>query len=136
MAKRIIILLVLLGGVLLMARAQDSTTDETQPEREIYTVLGYGDDVFEPDIWYASAAEEPTRTTTTWRADGIGGVAYADYLHFDEGIRPSQYDAVFDKNWFDVSLSNYNVWRENTRCDLGDLRLIDFSLQTNDIKYH
>jgi hypothetical protein len=135
MAKRIIIILILLGGVFLVARAQN-TPDELQPEREIYTVLAYGDDVFEPDIWYASAAEEPTRTTATWRADGIGGVGYADYLHFDEGIRVSQYDAVFDSHWFDVSLSNYAVWRENGRCDLGDLRLIDFSLQTNDIKYH
>jgi hypothetical protein len=115
--------------------AQDAATDETAPQREIYTALGYGDGVFEPDIWYASASEEPSHTQATWRADGIGGLAYLDYIHFDEGVAFSQLDAVFNDGWFNATLSNYRVWRENTRCDLGSLRLIEFNLQTNSIKY-
>jgi hypothetical protein len=134
MLKRIGLLLVVLSMLFVVVRAQD-TTEEALPEREIYTALSYGDDVFEPDIWYASASEEGSRTRATWRADGLGGVAFLDYLHFDEGILFSQIDAVFDDGWFNATLANYSVWRENTRCDLGDLRLIEFSLQTNNIKY-
>ena len=57
MIKRFIILVVLLSGALLVSRAQD------KPTREIYTVLSYGDSVFEPDKWLASAREEAGRTT-------------------------------------------------------------------------
>src|SRR5262249_34934609 len=125
MLKRILSVIIIFCGVLLIARAQDATPSP-EPEREIYTALGYGDGVFEPDIWYASAAEEPTRTTATWRADGIGGVGFVEYLHFDEGVKFSQFNAVFNDDWFKTTLSNYKVWRENTHCDQGDLRLIDF----------
>jgi len=135
MLKRTLSIIILLCGVFLITRAQDATPSP-EAEREIYTALSYGDGVFEQDIWYASASEEPTRTTATWRADGIGGVGYVDYLHFDEGVKFSQFDAVFDNEWFKTTLSNYKVWRENTRCEQDDLRLIDFSLQNNNIKYH
>jgi len=134
MGKRVGILLVVLSAFLLVVRAQDDIP-EFDTDREIYTALAYGDGVFEPDIWYASASEEPSRTKATWRADGIGGIAYLDYIHFDEGIVFSQLDAVFNAGWFNATLSNYRVWRENTRCDLGELRLIEFSLQTNNIRY-
>jgi hypothetical protein len=135
MFKRMLVIIAMLGVVFAVARAQNEATPEPAPEREIYTALGYGDGVFEPDIWYASANEQPSHTQATWRADGIGGLAYLDYIHFDEGVAFSQLDAVFNDGWFNATLSNYSVWRENTRCDLGDLRLIEFSLQTNSIKY-
>lgn len=134
MWKRVIVAVVMLGALWIVARAQDITPD-FDTEREIYIALAYGDEVFEPGIWYASASEEPSRTRATWRADGMGGVAYLDYIHFDEGILFNQLDAVFNAGWFNATLSNYRVWRENTRCDLGELRLIEFSLQTNDIRY-
>ena len=140
MLKRMLVILAVLGAVFVVVprigMAQDTATEETQPEREIYVALGYGDEVFEPDIWYASASEQPSHTQATWRADGIGGLAYLDYIHFDEGVAFSQLDAVFNDGWFNATLSNYRVWRENTRCDLGSLRLIEFSLQTNNIKYN
>ena len=135
MWKRVVLVMVVLCAVFVVVRAQDEATDESETAREIYTALGYGDGVFEPDIWYASASEEPSHTQATWRADGIGGLAYLDYIHFDEGVAFSQLDAVFNDGWFNATLSNYRVWRENTRCDLGDLRLIEFNLQTNNIKY-
>lgn len=135
MFKRVVILLAMLAAVWLMVAAQDDPAELDEPEREIYVALSYGDEVFEPDIWYASASEEPSRAKATWRADGIGGVAYLDYIHFDEGVAFSQLDAIFTDGWFNATLSNYSVWRENTRCDLGDLRLIEFSLQTNSVKY-
>ncbi|MEO8611454.1 MAG: hypothetical protein ABI690_26385 [Chloroflexota bacterium] len=136
MLKRMLVMIAVLSAVFVVARAQDTATEESAPEREIYTALGYGDGVFEPDIWYASASEQPSHTQATWRADGIGGLAYLDYIHFDEGVAFSQLDAVFNDGWFNATLSNYSVWRENTRCDLGELRLIEFSLQTNSIKYN
>jgi hypothetical protein len=136
MLKRVALVIVVLCAAFVVVRAQDDATEEPRTEREIYTALSYGDDVFEPDIWYASASEEPSHTQATWRADGIGGLAYLDYIHFDEGIAFSQLDAVFNDGWFNATLSNYRVWRENTRCDYGNLRLIEFSLQTNNIKYN
>ncbi len=135
MLKRLIVLVLVLGSMLLVVRAQDAT-EEPPPEREIYTVLRWGDDVFEPVVWYASAEELPARTRATWRADSLGGLAFADYLHFEEGITVPQIDNVFDQSWFEASLGGtYDIWRENVRCDLGNLRLIEFSLSSGDTKY-
>jgi len=133
MLKRIVLVLLMLAAVWVGVAAQDEANFDTK--REIYTALSYGDEVFEPDIWYASASEEPSRTRATWRADSIGGIAYLDYIHFDEGIAFSQLEEVFNVGWFNATLSNYSVWRENTRCELGEMLLIEFSLQTNSIKY-
>src|SRR5690606_17925196 len=81
--------------------------------------------------------ELPARTRATWRADSLGGLAFADYIHFDEGITTRQIDDVFNDDWFEVTIGGtYQVWRENVRCDLGEVRLIEFSLQTNNIKYN
>lgn len=138
MVKRIVVFIAVLSLVFVVARAQEATEtpEEEALEREIYTVLDWGDAAFEPVLWYASAEELPARTRGTWRADSLGGLAFADYLHFDEGILWTQIDDVFNEDWFDVSIgTSYEVWRENVRCDLGTTRLIEFSLQVNNIKY-
>jgi hypothetical protein len=136
MLKRMLVFIVLLTGMLLVARAQEATPVVFEDEREIYSVLHWGDGVFEPEIWYASAEELPTRTRATWLSDSLGGLAFADYLHFDEGIVFGQISAVFNQDWFEGTLGpSYTVWRENVRCDLGDVRLLDFSLQKDDVKY-
>ncbi len=133
MARRLLILLVLLTGVLMVSQAQD--TEPARPDREIYTVLAYGDGVFEPDVWLASAREQDVRTIAEWRADSIGGLAYLDYMHFDAGINADQLEATFGEAWFQASFSNYQNWRELTNCQLGNVRLHEFSLSLNNIKY-
>lgn len=136
MLKRLLIIsVVLLLAVLGVARAQDATETATAPEREIYTALAYGDEVFDPEIWLASAAEETTRTTATWRADSLGGLAFLGYLHFDDGYSSSDVDTVFDKTWFDNSFSNYQGFRELTTCKAEDLTMHEFSMLVNDQKY-
>lgn len=132
MFKRFLILTVLLGGMLLIAQAQS-------PQREIYTVLSYGDEVFEQERWLASASELGARTTATWRNDTEGALAYADYIHFDDGFDPETIDDAFGARWFDVTLSAYQGWRELNNCTFETeeqlIRLYEFSLQQNDIKY-
>jgi hypothetical protein len=129
MLKRLLILSVLLAGALLVTHAQDNA------RREIYTVLDYGEDVFEPDTWLVSASEKGARTTAEWRGDAIGALAYLDYIHYDAGIQPDQIPTIFNKDWFDVTLANYQGWREITNCQLGDTWVHEISLQDNNLKY-
>jgi hypothetical protein len=138
MTKRLFLLLLGLSlfTLLTVVRAQDATPQPAPtPVREIYTVLGYGDGVFETDLWLASAEETPNRTRATWRSDTIGGVAFADYLHYEAGVALDQFDSLFNDAWFNATLSNFNVWREESRCDLGNLRLIQFTLQIGEVGY-
>lgn len=130
MLKRLVVLIVLLAGALMVTRAQDTTS-----EREIYTVLEYGEGIFEPELWLASAAEQGIRTTAQWRADAIGALAYLDYIHYDAGITAEQIPAIFNQDWFDVTLANYQGWRETTNCQLGDVWLHEISLQESNLKY-
>lgn len=125
----------ILPFLLLMAGVIAAQDNQSETQREIYTVLDFGDPVFEPELWYVSATESASRTTATWTAESLGGLAYMDYLHFDGGFTDEDMDAVFGQEWFDTSLYNYSVWRENAACDLGGIRLHEFSLQNADIKY-
>ncbi len=122
MIKRFFILVVLLAGALLVGRAQD------KPAREIYTVLSYGDDVFEPDQWLASAKEETGRTTAEWRDDAISGLAYLGYIHFDNPIQPDQVPLVFTNDWFNAVFANYQGLIETSNCQLKDVTLHQFNV--------
>jgi hypothetical protein len=117
MIKRFIILVVLLGGAMLVSRAQD------KPQREIYTVLSYGDNVFEPDEWLASAREEAGRTTAEWRDDAISGLAYLGYIHFDNPIQPDQIPLVFTDDWFKAVFANYQGIAEVSNCEMQGVTL-------------
>ena len=138
MLQRLLLLGLSLFALLNVVSAQEVTPEPVPsptPVREIYTVLGYGDGVFESDLWLASAEETPNRTRATWRSDQVGGVAFADYLHFGDGVTREQFDTLFGTDWFNATLANFAVWREETRCDLGNLRLIQFALQIADTRY-
>lgn len=127
------LLVVLMSATVL--QAQDSTVPQSPAAREIYTVLAYGDDVFEPDTWLASAREEPTRTTAEWRNDAIGGLAYLDYIHFDTPILETQLSDSFGPAWFDAVLFNYDEWRELATCTVDGIVIHEFSLLENNLKY-
>lgn len=118
MLRRILVLtlLVLAAGVS-MVSAQ---------EREIYTVLAFGEDVFESELWLASAQEEVDRTTATWRADDMFGVAYAEYLHVD--VSEVDMETYFDDEWFGTVFQNYDSWELADQCSFGndtELRVFD-----------
>jgi hypothetical protein len=134
MLKRIALISLLVILAFVTVQAQD-TQPVTPAAREIYTVLSYGDDVFEPDTWLASASEEPTRTTGQWRNDSVGGLAYLDYIHFDTPILEAQLGDSFGPAWFDAVLYNYDEWRELTTCTVDGIIIHDFSLLENNLKY-
>jgi hypothetical protein len=123
-----LIALILCFGVMLIGHAQ-------QQEREIYTALAYGDDVFEPEMWYASAVEEESRTKATWTSSEFDSVAFLDYLHFTDGIEPDAFDEFFDKEWFNVTLSNYQDWEQQSMCSSGDSLLFEFDVIFEDGLY-
>lgn len=115
------VILLALGASAL--RAQDEAEGS---RREIYTVLAYGDDLFEPELWLAQATEHEDRTTGSWVSADLGGLAYADYLHFPSGIEDPE--AFFDEAWFEVTFENYDFWALIDRCEFEDgttLRLFD-----------
>ena len=122
MIKRFIILVVLLSGALLVSRAQD------KPTREIYTALSYGNDVFEPTQWLASAKEEAGRTTAEWRDDAISGLAYLGYIHFDNPIQADQIPLVFTDDWFKAVFANYQGMIDVSTCQLKDVTLHEFAV--------
>lgn len=129
MLKRLFILVVLLGGALFVGQAQDT------PTREIYTALSYGDEVFEPESWLASATEQLGVTTAQWRADLLNGLAYLSYLHFDTPVQPDQISLIFTDDWFKATFANYQSWSEVRNCQLENVTLREFSLVQNNEKF-
>ena len=129
MLKRLIILVVLLAGALVVGQAQD------KPAREIYTALSYGDSVFEPESWLASATDQVGVTTAQWRADLLNGLAYLSYLHFDTPVQPDQISLIFTDDWFKATFANYQSVQEVTNCQLNDVTLHEFSLLQNNEKF-
>jgi hypothetical protein len=129
--KLVIVMLVVCCGAVLM-RAQD----EFLEDREIYTVLSYGDDVFEPELWLASAAESAVTTTATWNSPTYGALSYLDYRHYDDGITTEEIDALFDNTFFEANFANYATWRKTAVCYSGDLTLHEFELSNGDLLYN
>jgi hypothetical protein len=126
--KNLLVTLTLCFGMILVGQAQRS-------EREIYTALAYGDDVFEPDLWYASATEEETRTQASWTSYDLSAVAFLDYLHFPDGIAPEELGEFFDKDWFNGTLANYEAWEQQAVCRAGELTLYEFEVDSEGSLY-
>lgn len=124
-----------------MVRAQDSDGENAEvnaPDdgREIYTALSYGEDVFEPGLWLASATEQRSRTTAQWSASDLGAIAFLQYLHFDQDPRDRDgMDDFFDNDWFDITLSNYDSYRKTGVCYGDDLTLHTFDVTASGIDY-
>lgn len=130
--KLVMVLLVACCGVALLS-AQD---DLVMEEREIYTALAYGDEVFEPELWLASANESEVATTAIWNAVAYGALSYLDYRHYDEGITADEIAARFDNTWFEAAFANYATWRKVAVCYEGDLTLHEFELTNGESQYN
>jgi hypothetical protein len=104
-------------------------------EREIYTALAYGDDVFEMEMWRVSAAEQELRTTATWESASLGAIAYLEYLHFNDGISYDELGEFFNEAWFEGSLANYGAWEQLASCEFDQTRLYQFSVTSNNMSY-
>lgn len=135
--RLLILVLLLVSGTVLHAQEVD---ESDLPEREIYTVLAFGEEVFEPELWYTSAAESAGRTTATWSAKAesgfVGALAYADYLHFDGGYTSEGLVELFNDAWFDGVLANYESYTSIISCQSeDDLMLFEFTVSSNDTPY-
>lgn len=124
-------LLIVLLALLPLALPLEAQTAVTPPAREIYTVLAFGDPVFEPAIWRASAAELDDRTTATWQAAEYGALGYAELLHFDGGYTPRGLAAYFNDAWFEVALKNYDRWQRTAQCTHETVIVHEFSLEND-----
>jgi hypothetical protein len=105
------------------------------PEREIITVLDMGTDVFEPDLWLASAAETRTNTTATWQStfeSGFSALSYISYLHFDEGYTLDGLDDFFGNDWFEQTFVSWEDLRQTDLCFDDDVTLYEFTLAFRD----
>ncbi|MBL8147396.1 MAG: hypothetical protein JNL34_13510 [Anaerolineae bacterium] len=129
----------LLGFTLLLAAAplaaQTPAPGTPQAPREIYIALGFGDPVFEPMVWQASASERDDRTTATWVSTTYGALGHAEYLHFTGGYEPENLSAFFDNEWFNVSFKDYDDWQRTTRCSFDGVALYEFQLDMGGQQY-
>lgn len=128
--RRTLLLLVLLVAGIQAARSQESF-----PRREIYTALAYGDNIFEPDLWRASAREESTKSVALWESDEHGAIGYLEYLHFEGGLSEQIIKNTFNDNWFEISFENYAAWEKVAECQFDGTTLFEFDMLNNDIEY-
>jgi len=131
MFKKLLLALIVIFGAVILVNAQDNKP----PLREIYKVLSIGDEIFEPDLWFASATETVDMTTAQWNAPSISALSYVVYRHFDEGIKPEDIGTYFDNAWFEAAFANYESWRKVGVCYDGDLTLHKFNLQLYDTDF-
>lgn len=111
--------------------AQDTAACSNLPHtREIFTVLDFGNDVFEEENWVVSAQEEADRTQATWYGDAFGAVAFLDYLHFDCGIRDDDVEPFFNDEWFAATFSNREDYKLRNQCEEDGVLLWEFDIVT------
>lgn len=115
--------------------AQPADPTPAAPVREIYVALGFGDPVFEPEVWRASAAEQDDRTTAAWQSAEYGALGHAELLHFDGGYTPASLNAYFDADWFDVIFKDYDEWELTGHCTYDDVIVHEFALESDSARY-
>lgn len=136
MKIRLLTALVMLTAAVIAALGAVSAQDAGPfGERELHAVLGYGDQVFEPGMWLARGREFTDRTTAQWDSQLLGGLAYADFLHYDDEIRAEQMAGRFDTEWFNVTLRNYDEWTQTASCAFDNLLLREFTVRVGEQKY-
>ncbi|MEO8394538.1 MAG: hypothetical protein ABI700_16205 [Chloroflexota bacterium] len=110
-----------------------ATQDVPQDLTEMSAVVDAS--IFAQSLWTIQSDFSDERTTTTWRADSLGAVAYLEYLHFDCGVLPDQIDQYFSPETFDTVLSTYSSHEQTAVCRQNGLRLFEFDLSFNDTRY-
>ena len=122
MFKRLVLFLIALVVCPLIVAAQD------EPPREIFTVLDYGDPIFERDMWRVAGAEEAnTYTSVTWRYKPDEQILFFFlYLHFDGGATEEAVSDYFSGENLEALLVNYEPWRQTDNCTLGDVTIYEF----------
>lgn len=137
--KRLLGILILLGviatGIVSAQDAQPTTPFTPAISREIVSVLALGDAVFEPNAWLAGGQEYRDRTVVSWISDEVGGIALAEYLHFDEGFNPADVNTFFNTDWFAAAFTDYDTWTQTSACTDGSATLYEFTLTLMGVNY-
>jgi hypothetical protein len=131
-------LLPVLWGLLLVAlplAAQPVTPVPGPAPREIYVALAFGDPLFAPGEWQASAAELDDRTTATWRSAEYGALGYAELLHFNGGYTADELRRYFDDSWFEVTFKTYDRWEQTAACRYDEVLVREFALEIDDVPF-
>lgn len=127
----LVLCLLLVGGGVIAQDATEEPEDKPRfPQRELYTALAYGDDVFEPEIWRVTAAEEwPDRTRVTWTNDtGISAIGFLEYLHYEVPVTYEQRIEAYNAQWLSAVLSNYDEWEIAEYCTFDDEEIILYEI--------
>lgn len=130
MLKPILVLLVALTTAAVYAQPEPPPSTPSG-QREILTVLAYGDPYFEPELWRASAEEQATYTSATWRYQlDPNFLFFFLYLHFDSGATPEAVANYFNEENFRNLLANYEPYRQTAVCTVGDITIYEFISKT------
>jgi hypothetical protein len=125
----------ILVAIILVTICGTAAAQDTFEERELITVLNFGADVFEPELWLASGSESITNTTVSWQStyeSGFSGLSFANYLHFDTGYTLDGLDAFFNDDWFNQTFISWEDLQKTNVCFDGDLTLHEFTLAFRD----
>lgn len=103
--------------------------------REVFSVLAYGDPVFESS-WYLDASQNNVdRTTVAWYNDPLNALVFFSLLHFPDGVTVTELPDYFDEAYFETVLSNYVPYTLKLTCSAGDLSLLIFDAVNNGEPY-
>ncbi|MBC6935377.1 MAG: hypothetical protein DWB42_06020 [Chloroflexi bacterium] len=122
MLKRLFVLLAICALAFTAAAQEDAP-------HEIYTVLDYGSEAFEPELWRMAAAEESTTyTSALWRYKlDEEFLFFFLYLHFDGGATEEAVSSYFSGDNLSALLANYEPWRQTGTCTIGDVTIYEFA---------
>jgi hypothetical protein len=102
---------------------------------EIYTLLDTGRGIFLPGEWKASAEEQDSRTTLTYRSASDSSLVYLEYLHFPGMTRSFRVPDYITPSYFDVVLSTFPDHAKVAECSQDGLYLYEFSGSYNSATY-
>jgi hypothetical protein len=126
MIKAIITIFFLICGSITYTVAQD---DEPDTRRELYTVLEYGDQVFEPGEWFVYAAKDSeTSSYVAWKTREDTTIGSITIVHFTREVTTDVLVEYLDKAIFNESLAEVATWEFTNNCEKDGTLLYEFSL--------
>ena len=123
MLKRLLFVCLVMMGTLTGFAQEDQS--------EIWTVLAYGDKVFEPELWRAEGFEDVTRTKVGWQSDTYKALINIDLLHYPRAVTQSSLNTIFDQNWLDATVGSFVPVKQTSACGSNTMRLYEYAGTAN-----
>lgn len=109
--------------------------EPTDPRKDLDILTTLGEDVFEADTWSTDIREAPSKTIGEWRATFLGGLGFAELLHYDCGVPRGAIDQYFSDPNLGIILGIYDTWEQVDYCERGDVRLWQFRMTLDGVDY-